>query len=317
MKANRQKAGVGNLVLTGGLAVAVFLGVTQDAGAWDRKRHRIIERRAARLLAPAARRALARYFKDPASLDTGIKPDALKKKAQGRCSAQLHYVNPDGRAYANHRPAKRGDAVRVLVLLEDRLRVLVRDPKSDAGETKLALGLWIHIASDLSQPLHSGYSCDRGGNSRRIIGAGRVRNLHTLWDGKLLDLFERAGGSVPTDSPGRVAPGNPSPDLDYAHWSSESAARVPLAYGCAHGAGHCAICSQSAPPIRINATYLASNGPLLASALMTAAHRVARGLEAIVSGRERALSERQLRARLISLPGGAAVRRCFERLKKL
>ena len=297
--------------------VAGGLLVPGTAGAWDRKRHKLVQREAARLIAADTKQILLPFMRDAAALETGIDPDALKKTRRGRCSGKLHYVNPDGRAYKDRRPAKGGDAVRTLVFLEDYLRGALRDPKAKSTEVALALSLWIHIASDMSQPLHSGYRCDRGGNNRRVTGGRRARNLHGLWDGKLIDLYEKGVGGGPER--GQAGADTAAVDLDYAAWSSEAARQVAVAYGCPAGAQNgrqCAICARHAPPIVVDEAYVAKHGPVLSAAARVGARRVAAGLDAIALGRAHSAAETQLRLWLRAQPGGDAVRRCFARLAK-
>lgn len=54
-------------------------------------------------------------------------------------------------------------------------------------ERKTALVFLIHLLGDLSQPLHAGREGDLGGNKIEVTYFGEKTNLHSVWDGKLID----------------------------------------------------------------------------------------------------------------------------------
>jgi hypothetical protein len=44
----------------------------------------------------------------------------------------------------------------------------------------------VHFVGDIHQPLHAGYSDDKGGNSFQVQAFERGTNLHALWDSGLI-----------------------------------------------------------------------------------------------------------------------------------
>jgi hypothetical protein len=54
-------------------------------------------------------------------------------------------------------------------------------------EIKNRLELIFHLVGDLHQPLHTGYSIDKGGNTIQITSPYVSGNLHSVWDSQILD----------------------------------------------------------------------------------------------------------------------------------
>ncbi len=297
------------------ISTALFFSLwTSPAGAWDRRRHRVVETQAALGLPDDVRRRLEPFLVDVRTLETGIDADRLRYRG-GRCFGPSHFVNLDGGSYEKRRPARRGDAVRALVFLEDELRSML--PKSAEGaRVSLALALWIHVAADVHQPLHCGYRCDRGGNDRVARLLGRKRKLHAVWDGRLLEALRRIRGDgragALTREGAEARFGAPiGVDLAYGRWADESARHVRSAYGCGKD-GPCSICRSDPGEMQLDEPYVSATGPVLEAALFVAAARVRLGLEAIVRGRAPTAAEQRLRDYLRAQTGGASVRRCFE-----
>jgi hypothetical protein len=63
----------------------------------------------------------------------------------------------------------------------------IKDEKTSAKDRKIALIFLIHIMGDLAQPLHVGRAEDLGGNKINVTYFGDKTNLHSVWDGKLVD----------------------------------------------------------------------------------------------------------------------------------
>jgi hypothetical protein len=100
---------------------------------------------------------------------------------------KLHYVTipwtPSGA------PAEIPPAPNVVSGIEDSTRTL-RDPQATPAQRTEALGMLIHYAGDIHQPLHTtDRNNDRGGNAYLISGvpfsdllSKQGKNLHTFWD---------------------------------------------------------------------------------------------------------------------------------------
>ncbi|WP_449272051.1 S1/P1 nuclease [Hymenobacter humi] len=67
------------------------------------------------------------------------------------------------------------------------MRKDLRDPAKTAAEKLFALKFVVHLVGDVHQPLHVGRGEDRGGNSIQVNWRGRDSNLHSIWDGDLVE----------------------------------------------------------------------------------------------------------------------------------
>lgn len=95
-----------------------------------------------------------------------------------------HYKNIDeGVAYADAPLNSKGD---VVTASREQIAIL-SDPKSTKGQKELALKILIHIIGDLHQPMHMGRLSDLGGNKRKVRFFDRDTNLHSIWDGSLMN----------------------------------------------------------------------------------------------------------------------------------
>jgi len=100
--------------------------------------------------------------------------DSVRNTPEWSQTSVWHYVNLEKSSFEQSPQ----DILQALDFAESEL------VKSGTNEQKL---IWvkfiIHFIGDLHQPLHTGKSSDRGGNSIKLSFKGRKTNLHALWDG--------------------------------------------------------------------------------------------------------------------------------------
>lgn len=103
-------------------------------------------------------------------------------------SKTWHYKNVDaGQTFANAPLNEKGDIVRAL---NSRIAILGDTCAPDA-ERALALKMTVHLVGDIHQPMHMGHAADRGGNGWKISFFGSPTNLHSIWDGKLVEAAHK------------------------------------------------------------------------------------------------------------------------------
>jgi hypothetical protein len=77
-----------------------------------------------------------------------------------------------------------GDNVYTAILkAEDNLK----DQTLTAEQKKDALKFLIYLIGDAHQPMHISRKEDKGGNTIQVRFDDKGTNLHSLWDGKLID----------------------------------------------------------------------------------------------------------------------------------
>lgn len=95
-----------------------------------------------------------------------------------------HYKNLDANvSYKNAPLNPKGD---IVTGLEEQIAVL-SSANATKSQKELALKIIIHLVGDLHQPMHLGHLSDLGGNKVKVKFFNRETNLHSVWDGSLMN----------------------------------------------------------------------------------------------------------------------------------
>ncbi len=95
-----------------------------------------------------------------------------------------HYKNIDaGTPYDEAPTIKSGDVVSAA---REQIAILA-DSVSTRSQKQLALKILIHLIGDMHQPMHMGHFTDRGGNNIKVRFFDRESNLHSIWDGSIMN----------------------------------------------------------------------------------------------------------------------------------
>jgi hypothetical protein len=155
--------------------------------AWGQTGHRVTGAIADRYLGPKARAALKDILGTESLAEASTWPDFMRADPSDFWQKQAspwHYVTvPAGKRWEQTTPPPEGDAILAL----RRFAATVRDPRAPLAERQKALRFIVHIAGDLSQPLHAGRPGDSGGNEVKLTFFGAPTNLHAIWDSGLID----------------------------------------------------------------------------------------------------------------------------------
>ena len=157
------------------------------ANAWDVVGHRIVSDIAYQNLTPEARAAVdkvlgfERAMVAMSSWADEIKSDTIYKGQSnwhfqdldaGKTEKDLKYLLTHTEAEGKH----------LFWAKQSIINILKNDP-NDAD----ALKFIVHLCGDEFQPMHMGHHDDLGGNLRKFYWFGRNTNLHSLWDGALIE----------------------------------------------------------------------------------------------------------------------------------
>lgn len=126
-------------------------------------------------------------------------PDMIRDTEEGEWSGRLHYVNiPHGEdVYSASRdcPAHTGASKRPAQhCATEAIKFYsagLANPRASKEQRWQAFAWLCHLVADLHQPLHAGFSDDRGGNDVEVSFKNEQMNLHQFWDSKL--IIQRAG----------------------------------------------------------------------------------------------------------------------------
>jgi hypothetical protein len=118
-------------------------------------------------------------------------PDIVRKTTHRETDA-YHYMNvPKGVAFNHQRDCAAYDCVTQAI---QRYALNLANSDVSWRSRKKALFFLGHFVADIHQPLHVGYSEDRGGNTIKVFRSAQHKksdiNLHSLWD---KDLPYKAG----------------------------------------------------------------------------------------------------------------------------
>ncbi|MGX9987063.1 S1/P1 nuclease [Soonwooa purpurea] len=158
--------------------------------AWGLTGHRIIAEIAENNLNGKARREIKKIMGQERLAYWANWPDFIKSDKTGKWkeASTWHYVNidpqTDFKSFEEQLKAQAGPN------LYTQIRVLssqIKDEKTSEKDRKIALIFLIHLVGDLAQPMHTGRKDDLGGNRINVTYFGSKTNLHSVWDGKLVD----------------------------------------------------------------------------------------------------------------------------------
>lgn len=209
-------------------AVALLF-TTSSVFAWGPLGHRTIAALAERELTPAARAEVERLLApdhERSLVDVAMWADDLRDEdsARYRKTSRDHFVNFRGGQcrYDARRDCRDG---RCVVAAIERNLATLGDRKHSQAERADALRFVVHYIADVHQPLHAGYKDDKGGSGVQLRYGRENRNLHSVWDGLILNSigyrWPEYADMLARSKPPLVAPGN-----DPVAWAEESCRAV-------------------------------------------------------------------------------------------
>lgn len=164
----------------------VLMGLTVSASAYDAMGHRIVADIAYQNLTVKARTQLDRLLGTHGIIYASTWADEVRSDKNYAYSYQWHYQDLDDNMSTDdltkllaHPKAEGEHLFFALDTLTSRL-------KKDKGDVE-ALKFVIHFMGDLHQPMHLGRKNDKGGNSIDFNWFGRKANLHSVWDGAIIE----------------------------------------------------------------------------------------------------------------------------------
>jgi hypothetical protein len=231
-----QPMNIAPLLSTAALAVALTL-VSTDALAWGAQGHRLVGSVAEQRLTAQTRAEVARLLaNEPTPTLAAIAPWADELRAKdpglGKRSSSWHYVNlgEDDCLYEAERNCRNGNCV--VEALKTQTAILADRSRPDA-ERAQALKFVVHFVGDIHQPMHAGYSHDKGGNDFQVQFNGRGTNLHSLWDSGMLNTRKLDDAQYVQRLDALPAPRfakRSNIDADAAQWA-EASCRIAIAPG--------------------------------------------------------------------------------------
>ena len=175
---------VSKILFLAGLSASLY------SYAWGLTGHRVIAEIAENHLNCRAKNQIKKLFGKEKLAYWANWPDFIKSDTTGvwKQASAWHYVNvdpqPDFKSFEIELKKQAGAS------LYSQIEVLsqkVKNKDLPIKERKTAVIFLIHMLGDLAQPMHTGRAGDLGGNRIEVTYFGQKTNLHSVWDGKLID----------------------------------------------------------------------------------------------------------------------------------
>lgn len=200
-----------------------------SAMAWGQKGHDVTACIAEHHLTPTARHAVDSLLSGRSMIYWANWLDNASHTPEYAYTKTWHYKNIDQGVRYEEAPANpAGDAV---TAIKAQIEALT-DPKTDSDAAELAMKILVHVVGDLHQPMHLGHATDLGGNRIQVKYFGRDNNLHSVWDGSLVESGHKWSYSEWQDQVDRATPEEVeaivSGTID--DWAKETASIANLVY---------------------------------------------------------------------------------------
>jgi len=203
------------------LLIFCFIGT---ASAWGPRGHKIVAQIASHYLDKSVADSVDKYLQDISLEKAGYWMDEVVMNASYDFMKPWHFVAIE--ADKTYVRSKTSDIVNVLENLITTLK-----KKQTPKETFLSIKILTHLVADIHQPLHCGFSSDKGGSSIKLRFFFKSTDLHEVWDSEVLEYK-----SITTEDCLRLASNFTKRDLaayqriDVLAWMEESRALLSYAY---------------------------------------------------------------------------------------
>jgi hypothetical protein len=185
-------------------------------------------------------------------------------------SSQLHYIDtPDNLCNYNHK-RDCGDENCVAGAISNYTQRLTSNI-----EPEISLKFVVHFIGDIHQPLHVGFTTDRGGNTIKVLFFSKHYNLHAVWDSAIIERrLEEFNNNITNYTNYLLKNSNEKlGSINIDDWGEESILYAcEYAYEYVHNSSH----------LNLGQEYYSRSLPIVEKRLVQAGIRLANTLENIL-----------------------------------
>jgi hypothetical protein len=164
------------------ILAASFYLLPNVSFAWGAKGHGLVAEIAFHFLDDSTKLKVKKYLGNLTIEEAANWMDDSKSNSYYDYMRTWHYLDIDkGQHYT---PSSERNIITVLYSAINELKGIDKMKKKDI---KRDLLLIFHLMGDLHQPLHTGYTIDKGGNTINVTSQNFASNLHSAWDTQILE----------------------------------------------------------------------------------------------------------------------------------
>lgn len=167
------------------LSISLLLSLsftTNHSFAWGKTGHELVAEIAFQFLDDSTKQIVQDYLGNLSIEEAANWMDDSRGNSYYNYMRTWHYLDMDkGLTYT---PTSERN---ILTVLHSAIVDIKQYKTLKKKDVKRDLLLIFHLVGDLHQPLHTGYSVDKGGNSIEIKSPVVSGNLHSVWDTQILE----------------------------------------------------------------------------------------------------------------------------------
>ncbi len=159
-----------------------FFTQSEKLLAWGKTGHELVGSIAYHFLDDSTRKLVMDYLGNMSFEEAANWMDDSRSNSYYNYMRTWHYLDMDkGLTYT---PSSERN---ILTVLHSAISELRQYKNLKNKDIKRDLLLIFHLVGDLHQPLHTGYSVDKGGNTIEVTSPFVSGNLHSVWDTQILE----------------------------------------------------------------------------------------------------------------------------------
>lgn len=153
---------------------------------WSATGHRVVGKIASQYLNSSAKRKIKKLLNNQSLDFVSTYGDEIKSDKRFNKFYTWHYINMAMDSdYQNSEKNPSGDLVTGINYCID----IIKDKTSSDDDKAFYLKLLVHFIGDLHQPMHVSLAEDKGGNDFKVQWFYKDSNLHSVWDGEMIDSY--------------------------------------------------------------------------------------------------------------------------------
>ncbi|UEG48576.1 S1/P1 nuclease [Ferruginibacter lapsinanis] len=161
---------------------ALVFTIPNKSYAWGAKGHSLVAEIAFHFLDDSTKAIVGKYLGNLSIEEAATWMDDSKGNTYYEFMRSWHYFDIDKGA-----PIKVTPDRNMLTVIYTSLMELEKKDNLKKKDINVRLKYLFHLIGDLHQPLHCGYSSDKGGNAISIHSPFVSGNLHSVWDTQIID----------------------------------------------------------------------------------------------------------------------------------